>query len=80
VATRDEIIRQDSEDLKRLGYAQQLLREMRGFSNFAVSFSIISVLTGGILLFGYGLKLAGPDSAMRIEAGGSLSHICAEAS
>lgn len=50
----------DSEDLARLGYAQQLLREMGGFSNFAVSFSIISVLTGAVLLFGYGLKLAGP--------------------
>lgn len=58
--TREEILRQDAEDLKRLGYAQQLFREMGGFSNFAVSFSIISVLTGAILLFGYGLKLAGP--------------------
>src|SRR5215475_5308776 len=33
---------------------------MGGFSNFAVSFSIISILTGAVLLFGYGLKLAGP--------------------
>src|SRR4030095_6232832 len=57
---RDDLIRQDSLDLHRLGYAQQLLREMGGFSNFAISFSIISVLTGAILLFGYGLKLAGP--------------------
>ncbi|MGH9369219.1 MAG: amino acid permease, partial [Thermoanaerobaculia bacterium] len=58
--TRDEILRQDAEDLARLGYAQQLFRQMGGFSNFAVSFSIISVLTGAILLYGYGLKLAGP--------------------
>src|SRR6266487_1676887 len=58
--TREEIVRQDAEDLKRLGYTQQLFREMGGFSNFAVSFSIISVLTGAVLLFGYGLKLAGP--------------------
>ncbi len=58
--TREEIIRQDAEDLKRLGYTQQLFREMGGFSNFAVSFSIISILTGAILLYGYGLKLAGP--------------------
>ena len=58
--TRDELIRQDVEDLKRLGYAQQLFREMGGFSNFAISFSIISILTGAILLFGYGLKFAGP--------------------
>src|SRR2546426_322072 len=33
---------------------------MGGFSNFAISFSIISILTGAVLLFGYGLKFAGP--------------------
>src|SRR5687767_7441580 len=59
-ADRDEVIRQDAEELKRLGYAQQLFREMGGFANFAISFSIISILTGAILLFGYGLKFAGP--------------------
>jgi amino acid transporter len=58
--TREEIVRQDIRDLERLGYAQQLFREMGGFSNFAISFSIISVLTGAVLLFGYGLKFAGP--------------------
>src|SRR6266700_7721003 len=60
MAGREEVLRQDQEDLARLGYTQQLLREMGGFSNFAISFSIISVLTGAVLLFGYGLKLAGP--------------------
>src|SRR5436190_7073675 len=58
--TRDEIIEQDVADLRRLGYAQQLFREMGGFSNFAISFSIISILTGAILLFGFGLRFAGP--------------------
>ena len=58
--SREELLRRDEEDLSRLGYAQQLLREMGGFSNFAISFSVISVLTGAVLLFGYGLKLAGP--------------------
>ena len=58
--SRDEIIQEDIRELHRLGYAQQLFREMGGFSNFAISFSIISVLTGAVLLFGYGLKLAGP--------------------
>jgi len=58
--SREEIVRQDIRDLERLGYAQQLFREMGGFSNFAISFSIISVLTGAVLLYGYGLKLAGP--------------------
>ncbi len=59
-APRRAEIERDVEDLKRLGYAQQLFREMGGFANFAISFSIISVLTGAILLFGYGLKFAGP--------------------
>jgi amino acid transporter len=58
--SRDEVIRQDMRDLHRLGYAQQLFREMGGFSNFAISFSIISILTGAILLYGYGLGFAGP--------------------
>ena len=33
---------------------------MGGFSNFAISFSIISILTGAVILYGYGLKFAGP--------------------
>lgn len=58
--SRDAIIQQDMQDLHKLGYAQQLFREMGGFSNFAISFSIISILTGAILLYGYGLGFAGP--------------------
>ncbi|RPI89163.1 MAG: amino acid permease [Chloroflexi bacterium] len=58
--SREELIQQDVKDLHKLGYAQQLFREMGGFSNFAISFSIISILTGAILLFGYGLGFAGP--------------------
>lgn len=58
--SREEIIREDIKQLHGLGYAQQLFREMGGFGNFAISFTIISILTGAILLFGYGLKFAGP--------------------
>jgi amino acid transporter len=58
--SREDILQQDMRDLHRLGYAQQLFREMGGFSNFAISFSIISILTGAILLFGFGLRFAGP--------------------
>ena len=58
--SREEMIREDMRDLHKMGYAQQLFREMGGFSNFAISFSIISILTGAILLFGYGLQFAGP--------------------
>src|SRR5215218_5239686 len=50
----------DAAQLGRLGYAQQLLREMGGFSNFAVSFSIISILTGALTLYGHGLRFGGP--------------------
>jgi amino acid transporter len=50
----------DAAELAHLGYAQQLLREMGGFGNFAVSFSVISVLTGAVSLYGYGLRYGGP--------------------
>src|SRR5260370_11519242 len=51
---------QASDDLGSFGYAQELFRSMGGFSNFAVSFSIISILTGAVTLFGYGLEMGGP--------------------
>ena len=35
--SREQQIQQDVKDLHRLGYAQQLFREMGGFSNFAIS-------------------------------------------
>ncbi|HWD40146.1 MAG TPA: amino acid permease [Fimbriimonas sp.] len=50
----------DSATLHRFGYAQQLLRDMGGFSNFAISFSIISILTGAVSLYGVGLNACGP--------------------
>lgn len=58
--SREEAIRQDVQDLHGLGYAQELLRSMGGFSNFAISFSIISILTGAVILYNLGLTLAGP--------------------
>ena len=56
----DQIIEQDVRDLHQLGYAQELRRVMSGFSNFAISFSIISVLTGAVILYGWGLRYGGP--------------------
>jgi amino acid transporter len=50
----------DAADLKKLGYAQELLREMGGFSSFAISFSVVSIVTGAIQLYGYGLAHGGP--------------------
>jgi len=46
---------EDKKDLNKFGYAQELLRDMGGFSNFAISFSIISILTGAVSLYGHGL-------------------------
>ena len=50
----------DEQDLERLGYAQEFLRGFGGFSNFALSFTIISILTGAVTLFDYGLSMGGP--------------------
>jgi amino acid transporter len=59
VPSREEAIQQDVKDLHGLGYAQELFRTMGGFSNFAISFSIISILTGAVILYDYGLAWAG---------------------
>jgi amino acid transporter len=61
--SREETIAQDVHDLHRLGYAQELFRTMGGFSNFAISFSIISILTGAVILFDYGLAWGGPAAS-----------------
>ena len=52
--------RQDAHELHALGYAQELFRTMGGFSNFAISFSIISILTGAVTLYEHGLVMGGP--------------------
>src|SRR5262244_4496470 len=52
--------RVDEQELGKLGYAQELFRTMGGFSNFAISFSIISILTGAVTLYGHGLTMGGP--------------------
>jgi amino acid transporter len=50
----------DTARLHQLGYAQELSRKMGGFSNFAISFSIISILTGGITTYYLGMDAGGP--------------------
>ena len=41
----------DRRMLHALGYAQELRRGMSGFSNFAISFTIISILSGTLTLY-----------------------------
>ncbi|HMV34191.1 MAG TPA: hypothetical protein PKA50_18885, partial [Gemmatimonadales bacterium] len=49
----------DRQVLHRMGYAQELSRRMSLFSNFAISFSIICILAGGITAFPVALSAGG---------------------
>jgi amino acid permease (GABA permease) len=53
-------IKSDVEQLHEMGYAQELLRKMSGFSNFAVSFTIISILSGCLTAYAFGMNTGGP--------------------
>jgi amino acid transporter len=49
--------------LHRLGYAQELFRAMGGFENFAISFTIISVLAGTLTSYFIAFNNGGPIAA-----------------
>jgi len=49
----------DEHELRSFGYKQQLRRTMRGFSSFAISFSLISVITGIFANFHFGIQQVG---------------------
>lgn len=57
-----EPVDNDVKLLHKMGYAQELSRRMGAFSNFAVSFSLICILSGGITSFQMGLSAAGGAS------------------
>jgi amino acid transporter len=50
----------DEQQLAELGYKQELNRSWSGFSNFAISFSIISILAGCFTTFGVAWNNGGP--------------------
>ncbi|WP_338684588.1 amino acid permease [Streptomyces acidiscabies] len=50
----------DDAYLRELGYEPVLTRRMGPFGNFAVSFSVISVLSGCMTLYGFGMSTGGP--------------------
>jgi amino acid transporter len=56
MTTMDE----DRDHLHTMGYAQELHRGLSHFSNFAISFSIISILAGGMTSFWLGMVTSGP--------------------
>jgi amino acid permease (GABA permease) len=85
VAVNQEALSSDEETLHRLGYAQELRRRMSGFSNFAVSFTIISILSGCLTLYGYGMNTGGPAiivwgwpfvGIMTLFVGLSMAEVC----
>jgi len=49
----------DVKELHGMGYAQELLRRMSGFSNFAISFAIICIVAGGLTAFQTGFNAGG---------------------
>src|SRR5438552_908101 len=53
----------DVELLGRMGYAQELRRRMSAFSNFAISFSTICILAGGITSMQLGVSAVGGAAA-----------------
>src|SRR5450759_2463001 len=50
----------DEQRLAELGYKQELKRGWSGFSNFAISFSIISILAGCFTTYGVAFNNGGP--------------------
>lgn len=75
----------DEERLKQLGYQQTLSRSMSGRANFGVSFTIISILSGCVTLYGYGMNTGGPAvimwgwllvGVMTLFVGLSMAEVC----
>ena len=51
---------EDEQLLHKLGYAQELFRAMGGFRNFAISFTIISILAGCLTSYWVAFERGGP--------------------
>ncbi|HEY0790921.1 MAG TPA: amino acid permease [Chthoniobacterales bacterium] len=58
-----EVASDDAKLLESLGYKQELKRSMGGFSNFAISFSVICILAGGITSVQLGTSALGGAAA-----------------
>jgi amino acid transporter len=56
----DPTLTDDERTLAELGYKQELTRSWSSFSNFAISFSIISILAGCFTTFGQAWNNGGP--------------------
>src|SRR5213083_2483390 len=56
----DRDVQADVQRLHELGYKQELARAWSGFTNFAISFTIISVLAGTFTAFAFAWQNGGP--------------------
>ena len=54
------VLEDDTKQLHNLGYAQELFRSMGGFQNFAISFTIISILAGCLTSYTIAFNQGGP--------------------
>ena len=81
----DTVEQEDRALLHSFGYAQELERDLSTFSNFAISFSIISILAGGFTSFWIGATFGGPlvvtvgwliVGLMALFVGMSMGEIC----
>ncbi|XP_040383479.1 amino-acid permease BAT1 homolog isoform X2 [Oryza brachyantha] len=75
----------DHARLRELGYKQELRRHLSALSNFSISFTILSVLTGVTTLYNTGLAFGGPATmtlgwfvagAFTMAIGLSMAEIC----
>ncbi|GMH15196.1 hypothetical protein Nepgr_017037 [Nepenthes gracilis] len=75
----------DDSRLQLLGYKQELRRGLSAVSNFAVTFSIVSILTGITTCYSTGLRFGGPVTMvygwpivglLTLFVGLSMSEIC----
>src|SRR5438552_19209649 len=71
-SVKSEQLRDDARELGALGYAQELCPRMGGFSNFAISFSIISILKMAVSLCAPALTTGARD---RLDFGRSAPSL-----
>src|SRR5438093_2498243 len=60
MSTAEHHLDEDTQQLHKLGYAQELFRSMGGFQNFAISFTIISILAGCLTSYSIAWNQGGP--------------------
>jgi amino acid transporter len=74
----DKVHEHDKQVLHKMGYAQELARRMSLFSNFAISFSIICILAGGISAFPAAFSATGSGGAViSWLVGGAIAMVVA---